>query len=88
MDLKQLKQLAILCRKYGIKSFKNEEFEFSLTDEDPIQQKKVAKPKKQRQESAPESPIEEKIEADSLSQEELMFWSSNVASTIENEGTA
>lgn len=62
---KELKKLADTCRKAGIKHFKSTEFEFTLTDDMPV------KPGKR-----PSTPIDNKpFQSDSLTEEELLFWS-------------
>lgn len=69
-DPKELKKIAATCRKVGIKHFRCEGFEFTLTDEDP----QAVKPQARR----PENPLETinaEIASDSLSEEELLLWS-------------
>lgn len=71
-DLKQLKKFADTCRKAGIKSFKNAEFEFILAEEAPMStyKKRVQVVKEQA------TPIEEsESEPLSLTEEELLYWS-------------
>lgn len=71
-DLKQLKKFADTCRKAGIKSFKNAEFEFTLAEEAPMStyKKRVQVVKEQT------TPIEEsESEPLSLTEEELLYWS-------------
>jgi hypothetical protein len=72
IDPKELKKLADACRKAGIKHFKNSELEFTLTDEVP-----VSDYKRKKQVFLPHSSIiDETIKnADSLTQDELLFWS-------------
>ena len=65
---KELKKLAKACREAGIHFFKGEGFEFTLTGVAP------EKPTRKNASELPEADHNE-IEMDSLSQEELMFWS-------------
>lgn len=67
MNLKELKKIAAACRKAGISHFKSADYEFTLTDEAPKSAYKQSKA------SAADS--SEKFESDSLSKEELLFWS-------------
>lgn len=81
LDIKSLKKLAAACRKAGIKFFKNAEFEFTLTEDAPVIAYRRANNKAPISESSPIS-----IQSDSLSEEELLFWSSGIAQ--ENEEPA
>lgn len=73
MELKKLKQLAAVCRKAGIKSFKSPEFEFTLSEDQPVSRKHH-----KMSTSANEALIEaSQIETDSLSDEALLLWSVN-----------
>lgn len=69
-DLKALKKLADLCRKAGIKHYKSDKFEFTLSEDVPVsnykRQKAISKPT-----STPDSPFV----SDTLSEQELLFWS-------------
>ena len=82
MDVKQLKKLADACRKAGIKHFKNAEFEFTLSDDTaPIsnyKRKKVAEAP-----STADSPANKPFVTDSLTEDELLFWSTGVDPTAE-----
>lgn len=72
MNLKELKKLADACRKAGIKHFKSADYEFTLTDDAPVSAYKQSKSTSARQNaSAPDT----KFESDSLTQDELLFWS-------------
>lgn len=71
MSPKDLKKLAAACRAAGIRSFKNSEVEFTLTDELPLSNYKQ---KIQTQDDGKHS-----IETDgwnSLTPEEQLMWSS------------
>jgi hypothetical protein len=65
---KELKKLAKACRDAGIHYFKGDGFEFTLTGVAP------EKPTRKNSAVLPEQDMS-KIETDSLSEEELMFWS-------------
>jgi hypothetical protein len=72
-DLKALKQLAKLCRSVGIQEFKCAEFEFKLS---PITSHKA--PRKGRKTTLSVDPSGDLIETEMpLTEEELLFWSSN-----------
>jgi glutamine synthetase len=71
-DLKKLKKLADYCRKAGIKSFKNPEFEFTLTDERPISTPKT----KSRLINITQNGLDN-IASDTLTQEQLLMWSTS-----------
>jgi len=68
LDTKSLKKLADVCRKAGIKSFKNGQFEFTLTDSIPESNYKKAK---KAAVSISDSPIDD----DSLTQDQILFYS-------------
>lgn len=66
-NAKEIKKLAAMCRRLGIKHFKGDGFEFTLTDEAPPAPVKAgAKPPH-------EAPTDPKSE--DLTEEELLFWS-------------
>lgn len=68
MTTKELKKLVKVCRDQGISHYKGPDFEFTLTQDAPIKQTA-----KQR---AVETPYkEDPFESDSLTTEQLMFWS-------------
>lgn len=67
---KELKKLAAECRKAGIKSFKCADFEFTLTDEIP-----VSTYKKKESAKAPLTSLSEEFQTDSLTQDQLLLWS-------------
>lgn len=70
MSPKELKKLADMCRKAGIKHFKNDQVEFTLADEVPESTYKKAKKTEQNQ-----APAVPDYETDALSREELLLWS-------------
>ncbi len=76
-DYKSLKKLADICRKAGIKSFKNADCEFTLTDEAPVSAYKKRTAKKQSGVTETTEPY--LIETDELTQDQLLLWSSGVA---------
>ena len=67
IDPKLLKKLAKACREAGIKSYKCPEFEFTLTDEAPVTQSRAA--------SSAQPDADNKFESDSLTPEDLLFYS-------------
>lgn len=69
ISAKELKKLADACRKAGIKHYKQGDLEFTLTDDAPVSNYK----KKQDKPFVDTS--SHQIETDSLSEEELLFWS-------------
>lgn len=70
-DYKALKKLADACRKAGIKTFKGDGIEFTLTDEAPVSQYKQTK----RATAVPANLIEDAFTSDSLPEDALLFWS-------------
>lgn len=77
MDIKKLKALAKACREAGIKSFKNEEFEITLSESFEAQPKSYYKRKKAEQAQFTDYSINP-VESDKLSEEAMMFWSAGV----------
>jgi hypothetical protein len=78
-DPKELKKLADACRKAGIKSYKADGIEFTLTDEapapSPYKKRKAAKAPIETADEGQESPVD--LDGwDSLSPEEQLFYSS------------
>lgn len=65
---KELKKLAKACREAGIHYFKSADFEFTLTG--------VAPEKPTRNKFA-QTDVQGEIESDSLTEEELLYWSTN-----------
>lgn len=72
MNPKDLKKLADACRKAGIKTYKDAEVEFTLSDEQYISNYKKSKAKSQPQ---PQSHASELFESDSLTEGQLLMWS-------------
>ena len=68
MTPKELKKLVKLCRDMGVKSYKGEGFEFTLTDEAPVKT-----PHKAFINSA--GVQTDDIESDTLTPEQIMWWS-------------
>lgn len=73
---KELKKLAAACRAAGIKNYKTQDFEFTLTDEAP-------QPKRKAKQEEPSLNNEVFKEMDSLTEEQLLFYS--VANTDEEQ---
>lgn len=76
MSPKEIKKLAAACRAAGISHFKNNEVEFTLAEITPVaavQQSKAILPSVLDQ---PEVTINNE---DSLTGDELLFWSSSVS---------
>lgn len=68
-DVKALKRLADACRKAGIKTFKGEGIEFTLTDY--VLESNYKKTKRKTQSS------QDTILNDTLPEESLLFWSTD-----------
>lgn len=68
-DLKTLKKLADVCRKAGIKSYKDSSFEFTLTDDKPVSSYR------KRPKSNSLITTDDEFKSDTLSNEELLMWS-------------
>lgn len=71
--LKQLKKLADICRKVGIKSFKCPAFEFTLTEDIPVSNYKKAKEDKVQQQEYNDKVRQ--IQSEALTEEQLLFFS-------------
>lgn len=78
IDTKELKKLADACRKAGIKHFKNAEVEFTLSDDLPQSNYK------KKQVNAPATGPDQ-ITGDSLTEQELLFWSTGIVPTENQE---
>lgn len=87
---KELKKLAAACRAAGIRHYKADGVEFTLTDEAPTSNyKKRASPSKINVE-APNSPITGTISSDgwsTLTEEQKLFYSVQDPLFEENEST-
>lgn len=73
MDIKQITKIAKACRKAGITSFKCPEFEFTVSDNLP-EPKRIHKSQIASKDAEVSEP--EKVETETLSDEALLFWSS------------
>lgn len=67
---KELIKLAAACRKAGIEHYKQGDVEFTLTKEDP-------KPKRSSKKNTEFYSDSDEFESDALTQDALLFWSSN-----------
>lgn len=76
IDAKTLKKLAATCRKAGIKHYKCAEFEFTLEE--------IPAPTFQKASKAITVDSNSTFKTDSLSPEELLFWSSSMSTEIES----
>lgn len=72
MSPSELKKLAKACRAAGISYFKNSDVEFTL---DAAKPRKASKSTPKQQIGDLTSVIEEGFEAEGLSQDELLMWS-------------
>lgn len=81
MDLKELKKLAAACRKAGISHFKSEQYEFTLTEDQPVSAYKQAKITASNSD-AQVSGDTGKFQSDSLTDDELLFWSVDKSSQL------
>lgn len=78
---KDLKKLASMCRKSGIKQLKIGDIEFTLSEELPTKTKKSSK------QALPEA-SDTKFETDTLTDNELLFWSTGTkADELSDETT-
>lgn len=85
IDPKELKKLADACRKAGIKHFKNADIEFTLTEEAPVS---TYKRKKEVMLIPQGSLLQETIKnADTLTEDELLFWSTGGDEEREDQPT-
>ena len=80
MNAKDLKKLAKACRAAGIKSYKDQHLEFTLTDDSPSTTRK-SRMIKSTQNLA--QSVDSAFETDTLSQDALLMWS--VGTTNENQ---
>jgi glutamine synthetase len=85
-QLDLLKEIAKTCRKAGISYFKNQEFEFTLTDAEPKAQKPRGRPAaKKAQATSSQSELVEGEGFDSLSPEDQLLWSSGAFAASEGQ---
>lgn len=88
LDPKELKKLAKACREAGIKSYKADGIEFTLSDQappvSPYKKRQAAKAPIQGAQSAPGEQIESDG-WDNLSEEQKLFYSAR-DQLFENEG--
>ena len=84
MTPKELKKLAAACRAAGITTFKNSEIEFTLGDV-PVK----ASQKNHKAESNDTSVIDEAFKEDTLTEEQMLFWSTAITEDVtEPKGTS
>lgn len=81
-DLKALRKLAEACRKAGIKHYKNDEVEFTLTDELPISNYKKRTSKSVYNDD--QTAMETLGTGDSLTDEQMLLWSATPIATSED----
>ncbi len=67
MTPKDLKKLIKTCRDLGVKSYKGPDFEFTLTDSEPVKAKNKS--------GSIQDPVASEFESDTLSEQELLMWS-------------
>lgn len=79
MDIKELKQLAKACREAGIRSFKNSEVEFTLSEDAPVSNYKKRKANKV------EEDIKSVLLSNDPSEEDMLFWSVTEAQQETNQ---
>ena len=79
IDYKAIKKLADVCRKSGIKHYKDANFEFTLADDLPETKKEA------RKNWDLSGKADESINNDALSEAELLFWSTGNMSETTDE---
>jgi len=67
---REIQKLAKACRKAGIRTFKAEGIEFTLTDEQPTTKRASQKASKQ-----PIMAQDEEFKSDTITDEQMLFWS-------------
>lgn len=72
-DYKALKKLADTCRKVGIKSFKNADLEFTLSDD--FVAKQATKRSRNAGKENTSSIAHDIIQSDTLTEDQLLFYS-------------
>lgn len=78
-NIKELKKLADACRKAGIKHFRSDDFEFTLTEDAPVRRIRAAKGPSPKANYGDDG----KIETSELTPEQLLYYS--VADTFNTE---
>ena len=73
MTPKELKKLADACRKAGIRTFKNNEVEFTLSDDHVL--RSVTKRSRDVAKNVDNSAIDDAFKADTLTEEQMLFYS-------------
>lgn len=76
MSPKEIKKLADACRRAGIKSFKNSEVEFTLSDVLPIVPTRIRREQKATVSDVLQQPDAVINNENELSEDDLLFWSS------------
>lgn len=74
-DYKALKKLADNCRKVGIKSFKNADFEVTFSEDAPISSYKKRQASKSTMPAIDSNDVIENY--DTLTDEQMLYWSLN-----------
>lgn len=69
---KELKKLVKACREAGIKQFKGNGYEFTLTDEAPVKRSNARK----NNVITNVEPADSSFESDTLTEDALLMWSS------------
>lgn len=69
MKLSELKKLAKVCREAGIKHYKSDAFEFTLTDDAPVIRESRSANKISQAE------LDKPIESDDITEDAMLFWS-------------
>ncbi len=75
LDPKELKKLAAACRAAGIKHYKADGIEFTLSDEAPVSQYKKRKSNIKDSPVGQDTPFSEQGSWDSLTQDQKLFYS-------------
>lgn len=75
-NTKELKKLVLTCHKLGIKTFKCQEFEFTLSEHNIPQIEKRVRKGKKTETLVNEIATKQEPEEEMLSEEAMLFWSS------------
>ncbi len=81
MKPSELKKLAKVCREAGIKHFKNADFEFTLSDDMPMQVSRI------KAEPLTKAELDQPIQSDDLSAEAMLFWSTGEDYSTESQAS-